>query len=269
MLLELHSLAGGTVDEHSKLGPPLTRLHPFSLLPLCSALFACAGAAEIPDIPDLAILQDQYNHPTAELDATTAVTALNEMPSLSELAAGFRAAGYIQSGVEQGGSQGAQGTSSRLRVQGSINVNVRCPGDAFQPAYGANGTVDLTIAVEKNQIKRTIGGQATRCILRGNLLAQDVRVELDGPLAIDFGKDIGLRNRGAEQLLMNIRGALKIGDYEVKNLSARWTEESLQYLFVMSKDEWVVAEITTDGTVSITDKSSIWGCSDGQTCSKL
>jgi len=94
-------------------------------------------------------------------------------------------------------------------------------------------------------------------------------VEIDGPLAIDFGKDIGLRNRGAEQLLMNLRGSLNIGGYEVSSLSARWTDASLEYLFVMPDKNWVVAVVDADGTVSIKDKTSVWGCADGQTCAKL
>lgn len=248
----------------------MTRLLPLSLIALCSSLVACGGAAEIPDIPDLRGLQSRYDNPTAVLeDEAAAAAALGEMPSLHELAAGFHAADYVQTGVEQGGGEAAQGSSGRFNIQGSINVNVRCPGDTAEPAYGANGTLALTIAVERNLIKRSIGGQATHCVLRGDLLGYPVRVEIEGPLAIDFGKDIGLRNRGAKQLLMNLSGSLKIGGYEVKNLSARWTEERLEYLFVMSDDNWVVAVVEADGTISIKDKDSIWGCSDGQQCSKL
>lgn len=269
MLLDLHSSGGGTAREPTKL-TAVTRLLLPTLIALGSSLSGCSGAAEIPDTPDLRELQERYDHPTGVLDdAATAATTLGEMPSLHELAAGFHAAGYVQTGVQQGGGDAAQGSSSRFNVQGSIHVNVRCPGDTLEPTFGTNGSVALTIAVEKNQIKRSIGGQATHCVLKGNLLGEPVRVEVDGPLAIDFGKDIGLRNRGAEQLLMNLRGSLNIGGYEVSNLSARWTEERLEYLFVMGDGNWIVAVVTADGTVSIKDKDSTWACSDGQTCSKL
>jgi len=268
MLLAVHSLAGGTVDEPSQLSA-LTRLDLFALLAGCSGVLACAGAADIPNTPDLSTLEAQYDQPTATLDQTTALETLNAMPSLQEITAGFRAAGYARSGVDDGGAEAGQSSTSRLNVQGSLKVTVRCPGDAATPGYGSNGALELTIGVEKNLVKRGIGGQATHCVLRGNVLGQPVRVELDGPLAIDFGHDFGLRQKSPDRILMNIRGSLDIQGYDVRNLSARWTEERLEYLFVMNDTDWVVAVVTADGTVSIKDKTSVWGCSDGQTCSKL
>jgi hypothetical protein len=94
-------------------------------------------------------------------------------------------------------------------------------------------------------------------------------VEVDGPLALDFGRDVGLRTRFPDQLLMNIRGSLDVEGYEVQNLSARWTEERLEYLVVLASGDWIIAVVAADGSISLRDKTSVWGCSDGQTCSKL
>jgi hypothetical protein len=247
----------------------LTRLSPIILAATCSTLLACTGAADIPSTPDLSRIQAQFKYPTATLDVTAAAQTLGIMPSLQEIAAAFRAAGYVKNGVTQASTEVEQSSASRFNVQGSLNVTVRCPGDAASPTYGSNGTLALTIAVEKNLIKHSIGGEASHCVLRGDIAGRAFRVEVDGPLAFDFGRDLGLRTRLPDQLLMNIRGSLDIEGYQVQNLSARWTEERLEYLVILGNGDWIVAVVEGDGTVSIRDKDSTWGCSDGQTCSKL
>jgi hypothetical protein len=249
--------------------PNLNRLHLLALVTACSSLLACSGAADIPATPDLTALNERYNNPTAALDQTQAVDALQEMPSLRELVAGFRAAGYAQDGVNRGSAEASQSSASRLNVQGSLDVDIRCPGELAEPAYSGNGTLALTIGVQKNLIKRGIGALADHCVLRGDLLGTPVRVEVDGPLAIDLGRDLSLRNPGTDRLLMSVTGSITVADYELRNLSARWTHDSLEYLFVLQSGGWIIAIVSADGSITLRDKDSLWGCSDGQTCEKL
>lgn len=242
-----------------------------SLLGLCSTLGACTGAADIPATPDLTSLQRQFENPTAELDETQAGQALNEMPNLHQLAAGFRAAGFTTDGVNDADDEASANVGSRFRVQGSIKVTIRCPGELDVPSFGQNGTVNLTLGVQENLIKRGIAMTANDCVLRGTALGTPVRVAIDGPMYMDLGRDLGLRQRWSGRLLMLIAGKIEIGGLELENLAARWTDDQLEYLFRLPEDEnsWVVAVVTADGTISVKSKGTTYGCSDGQACGSL
>jgi hypothetical protein len=235
------------------------------------ALTACSGAAEIPDIPDLAVLREQYRTPTGVLDLDNVNETLAQMPELGTLSTGFRSMGYATSGVEEARSSSKEEEES-LRIQGSIRVTMRCPGELANPEYDPdmNGSLSLTIAVERSRIKRTIGGRADGCVLRAMLGDTPLTVEVDGPFAFDLGGDVSLRNRWSGQLLMQIRGRIRIGDeLELSNLSARWTSEKFEYLFVLPDDsgdeKWVVAEVTDEG-IAIRDSEQIWVCPSGEPC---
>ena len=196
------------------------------------ALFACSGAAEIPDTPDLTSVQREYARPSATLDADTIQEALEELPPLESLAAAFRASGYATTGLDDAGGTASKKSGGAVSIQGSLRVNLRCPGQLDDPTYDAhsNGSLSLTIGVEDNRIKRGIGGTADHCVLRGRLLDLPVRVEIDGPIAMDLGHDVGLRARWSGTLLMFVRGSITVGDLFLYNLSARYTEERLEYL---------------------------------------
>jgi len=244
--------------------------HVASLLGLCTTLVACTGAADVPATPDLTTIQNQFEHPTAKLDETTVGQTLLEMPSLKDLSAGFRAAGYTTEGVNHADSEASTSAGSRLRIQGSIRVTVRCPGELDVPSYGANGTVDLVLGVQENLIKRGIAMRAHDCVLRGNVAGTAVRVAIDGPIYMDLGRDLGLRQRWSGRLLMLVAGTLDIGGFVVENLVGRWTEDQFEYLYQLPETgEWVIAMITDQGMISIKDRDVTWGCSDGQTCGEL
>lgn len=237
------------------------------LLGICSTLFAC-GAAEIPDTPDLSKWRDEFENPTAALDETTAGQALLQMPSLSQLSAGFRAAGIATDGVDSADQQAASGSGSRLNIQGSIKVTVRCPGNLDVPAYGSNGTLDLTLGVERNLIKRGVRMMANECVLRGDAFGEAVRVEVDGPILMDLGRDLGLRQRWVGRLLMVIVGTIDVDGVVLDNLAARWTDEQFEYLYRLPDGSgWVIAAVTSDGAVSIRDRKATWSCPEGSTCS--
>jgi len=235
----------------------------------CLAVTACGNAAEVPATPDLSLLRHDYDWPTAVLDPDAADSALAEMPSLQRMATGFRAAAYATRGVDGASESAGKDKEGGLEIQGSIRVTLRCPGDLEEPSFdeGENGTFSLTIGVEKSRIQRGVGGRATNCVLRG---ASDsdglpLRVEVDGPVAFDLGHDISLRNRWSGELLMRITGDIRIGDLELSNLSARFTSEKFEYLFGIDDENWIVAELTTDG-VAIRDANRRWLCPDGRPC---
>jgi len=234
-------------------------------------LAACTGAADIPPTPDLTSLQLEFENPTAELDETKAGETLREMPDLHQLAAGFRAAGFTTDGVNDADDEASSSAGNRFRIQGSIRVTLRCPGELDVPAFGSNGTVNLTLGVQENLIKRGIAMTATDCVLRGNVLGMPVRVAIDGPMYMDLGRDLGLRQRWSGRLLMLIAGRIEIGGLMLENLAARWTSDQLEYLFRLPGDEksWVIAVVTADGNVSVKSKGATYGCSDGQACGEL
>jgi hypothetical protein len=241
-----------------------------ALLGLCSALLACSGRADIPDTPDLSVMQGQFEHPTAVLDETTVAETLHEIPSLRNLAAAFRAAGANTTrGVQTAGNEAKPG--SRLNIQGSIHVTVRCPGDLDVPAFGQSGTLSMTLGVQKNLIKRGIRLDASGCVMRGSALGIPIRVEVDGPVYIDLGRDVGLGQGFSGRILIYIAGTLDAGGLVLDDLAARVMSERVEYLFRLPNDPdnaWVIASMTEDGNISIQDSQTTWGCSDGQACAR-
>lgn len=234
---------------------------------VCSTLLACGGA-DIPDTPDLSTLQAEFENPTAVLDETSVGEAVLQMPSLRQLAAGFHAAGTSTDSVNTADEQAASGSGSRLNIQGSIKVNVRCPGGLDVPSFGPNGSIDLTIGVERNLIKRGIAMMANDCVMRGDVLGTPVRVAIDGPVYMDLGRDLGLRQRWVGRLLMLITGTMDVEGLTLENLAARWTSDKFEYLFRLpSQDTWVIAAITADGAISVRDGRGTWSCPDGLSCS--
>jgi hypothetical protein len=239
------------------------RVKGFGLLGPCFGTLACSGAADIPPTPDLTKLQGLYDRPTAMLDATSAVEALRQMPSLPDLVAGFRASGYAVKGVDEASSlPPVEG----FRVQGGLDVTVQCPGDLAVAAYGTNGSISFTLGVEKNLIKRGISGQATKCVLHGERVGVPIRVELNGPVAFDLGRDLGLHQRWSGRLLMNVGGSLDVAGYTLDNLSARWTDDRVEYLHVLEDGDTVVAVVTDEGAVALRDQQTIWGCQGNESC---
>ena len=239
---------------------------------LAAGVSACSGASEIPDTPDLSGLIESYIHPTADLDATTAREVIEELPPLEELAAGFHAARYATNGVNEGGESSEKDSDNALRVQGSIRVTLRCPGEGDDPVFDAstNGSISMTLAVEENRIKRGVRALAAACRLRGELASLPIRVAVDGPVLFDLGGDVGLRDRWSGELLMSIEGSLDIEGLILENLSARWNGDRLEHLFRRPLDgKTVVAELRTlagERGIALRDSTRTWSCLDGQEC---
>jgi hypothetical protein len=233
-------------------------------LPL-SLLWACSGPAEIPDTPDLSELDARYDEPTAALDAPAVGNVLDRMPRLRDLATGFRAAGYATDGVDRAGESAEERRGVGMRIQGSVRVTLRCPGEGRVYDEDVNGKIELTIAVAESRIQRAVGGMATRCVLLGGEGVIPVRVEVHGPFAFDLGRDLGLRERFAGRLLMSLGGEIHVGDAVYRNLSARWTNTQLEYLYELEDGTTVVAELGLAG-IRVRDRDTVWGCLGGEQC---
>ena len=257
----------------SRVRVPSMRPNVLSAIVFAASLCACSGASEIPDTPDLSDLISNYEQPTADLDTTTANEVLDQLPPLEELVAGFRAARYTTNGVDEG-SESNEESESALRVQGSIRVTLRCPGEEPDPVFDAstNGSISMTLAIEESRIKSSVRALAAACVLRGELASLPIRIAVNGPVLFDLGGDVGLRDRWSGQLLMSIEETLEVGGIVLENVSARWDGERLEHLFRRPSDgETVVAELRTlasgDPGIGLRDRTRIWGCrQDGSGC---
>jgi len=235
-------------------------------------LVGCGDRAAIPATPDLSALRHDYDAPTALLDTDDANQTIQQNPTLRELAAAFRAAGYAADGVQPAGeSAKADSDEGSIDIQGGVHVTLRCPGDLDMPMFdpATNGSISLTVAIEKSRVKRSIGGRATNCIVRGDLLSVPIRVAVDGDFAFDLGGDIGVGIPFSGRLLMRMDGTLDIAGIVFENLSARWTKDSFEYLYERPEDGQTVVMELVEGTVRLRDRERLWGCQEGEPCGLL
>ncbi|HYQ45154.1 MAG TPA: hypothetical protein VER11_24375 [Polyangiaceae bacterium] len=242
------------------------------LICFCAALVGCSGAADIPDTPDLRELLANYQAPTASLDATSAAQALKSAPALEDLeqlSAGFQAAQSVMDDVDQASSASSASTGSRIRLQGKIGLEIRCPGELGNPTFDekVNGSISLTLAVADTQIRRSFGGEAKACVLRGTLLGNPAKIVLDGPIAFDVGNNIGIGSRWSGEFLAQLPGTLTVLDHEYRGISGRFTHGRFQYLITLD-DGTIVLELSGDGGITILDHDGAWLCHGSEPCAK-
>lgn len=250
----------------------------FPVLAYCfvaSSAVSCGGAADIPETPDLRELLQSYERPTAVLDETTVADALNQaleiVPNLKELAAGVQAAKLVLGDLDYASESSSSKTSSRLRLQGSIGVSIRCPGERSDPVYdeNVNGSLSLTLAVAENRILRSMGGHANACVFQGALRGLPARIELDGEVAFDLGGDIGIGQRWSGDLLAALPGELTVAGIVFKSVSARLHEGRFQHLVTLpGSNQTLVLEVSDEAGITVRDGSGVWFCAEGQSCAR-
>jgi len=231
---------------------------------------ACGGAADIPETPDLRELLQSYERPTAALDVSSVQAALDSAPAnLQELAAGIEAAKYVMGDVDYASRTSSTRSGERVRLQGSLGLKLRCPGQSSNPVYDEdiNGSLSLTLAVADNKIRRSMGGEAKACVLQGTLHGLPARIQLDGKVAFDVGADIGLGQPWSGELLTSLPGQLHVGDYVFQSISGRLHEGRFQHLVRLNDDTTIVLELSDDG-ITIRDASGVWFCAEGEPCAK-
>jgi hypothetical protein len=236
-------------------------------LGLSSCALACSGGADIPGTPDLSALRARYDKPSASLDDTTVGETLAMAPPLATLAAGFRSTEFATGGVDDASQAAAGPSGSGVRLQGGIQITLRCPGEGDKPVFDAktNGTISLTLAVAQNRIHRTVGGAARKCVLLGTLAGVSIPVELDGDLAFDLGHDLGIGARWSGELLASIEGEITVGGVAFRKVTARKTKTSFEHLFELPDGTTVVLELTDSG-VRLRDRGGAWFCLDPDQC---
>ncbi|HEY0466984.1 MAG TPA: hypothetical protein VGC79_22430 [Polyangiaceae bacterium] len=230
---------------------------------------ACGGAADVPDTPDLRELQSDYENPTASLNETSVVEALRTAPPLQELAAGIDATEYIMGDVNDASINSSNKTGSRLRLQGSIKLHVRCPGERSDPNFdeAVNGSISLTLALSDNRIHRSFGGEAKACVLKGNVRDIPASIRLDGPIAFDMGGDVGVGSRWSGSLLAYLPGVLTVAGIDFKSISARRTADGTLQHLVRFNDKTIIFELSNEG-ITIRDSVGVWFCSAGESCAR-
>jgi hypothetical protein len=237
--------------------------------PIPLTTLACSGAADVPGVPNLESLIARYEQPDAALDISELPAALRALPPLDEIAAGFAAAETSLGEVKEDTAPAAQQSGFGVRLQGSINITVRCPGDLGQAVLdpAVNGSLVFTLAVAESRIHRTAGGRANACVLRGTLGDQTARVVLDGDFAIDMGGDIGFRQPWPGPLLFVIGGQIEIAGHSFNNISGRFKDGKLEHLFSRADGKTFVATLGASG-FTIRDRDGIWLCADVDTCAR-
>jgi hypothetical protein len=233
---------------------------------------ACSGAADIPETPDLRALLQSYERPTATLDGSNVSAALDRAPSnLRELAAGVEAARYIMNNVDTASRSSANLTGERIRIQGSLGLTVRCPGQLGNPVYdeSINGSLSLTLAVAENKIRRSMGGEARACVLQGALHGLPARIQIDGKVAFDVGGDFGIGQPWSGELLASLPGELRVGDYVFQSITGRLHAGRFQYLVRLDdeNDQTIVLELSDTG-ITLRDAAGVWFCAEGESCAK-
>ena len=241
----------------------------FALGLIALSTAACSGAADVPDTPDLRELLQSYERPTASLDATGIQNALSSVPNLKQLASGVEAAAYVMDNVNYASRTSSTKAGERIRLQGSLKLDIRCPGDRSDPVYdeSINGSLSLTLAISNNAIRRSMAGIAKACVLKGTILGQAARIQLDGQVVFDVGGDIGLGQPWSGELLASLPGELSVSGYVFQSISGRLHEGRFQHLLRLSDDTTVVLELSEDG-ITVRDAAGVWFCAEGEPCAK-
>jgi hypothetical protein len=223
---------------------------------------ACAGPTEVPETPDLRALLAEYQAPSATLDAETVSEAFATAPNIQTLAAGFNTVSAVTPGIDAASDGLERRSGSSVRIQGSLRVTVTCPGDGEEPTLDAakNGTILLTLGVEETQVLRGIGADANGCRARPSFAGFGVRAFIDGPIAIDLGRNLGA-GEGALQLLVSLLGEVRFGDTTFESVSGRLTQDGFESLFVLQDGSTVVLTAKGDGRLGIRDTQGFWNCS--------
>src|SRR5262245_13598177 len=91
---------------------------------------ACSGPAPIPATPDLSEVRASFEQDRlGMLDTTKAQEAIAQSPPLTQLKAAFEATTIVADSAGHAGDEAAPQSSSRIRIQGSVRVTMRCPGE--------------------------------------------------------------------------------------------------------------------------------------------
>jgi hypothetical protein len=230
----------------------------------CIVIAGCTEAADIPDVPDLGTLEQEYDTPTATLDGADVRPILDAFPELERLAGALRTTDPLIDSVEDAREAANTRSGSGVDLQGALTVDLACPGREAQQSFDqiANGSLSLDLAVEGGVIKQAFWATARHCVLRGALGSLAFPVELDGPIAIDLGAPVGLsRPWQRARTLLSLLGTISIDTLTLHDVSARYGAREFEYL--SSTERGSVVLFVTDDGVGVRDRDTTWFCDRG------
>lgn len=229
---------------------------------LASCALACAGEAELPELPSLTELSREYDQPTAELAPARIRGVIDSYPELQRLLAAFRSTATVLDSLDEAQDPASKRAGEGIRLRGSLRVALRCPGDLATPKYDEdlNGSVSLTLGVDKNAILRSVGGNASECRLSGNLAGLSIGVMLDGPIDFDLGQNLPLGQPWSGlRWLVAVRGSITVEDVRFDDVSARIGPGAVEHLQRLPDGTSVVLSASTSA-VTLRDAESTWSC---------
>jgi hypothetical protein len=236
-----------------------------ALLALCT--LCCTEPADVPAVPDLTSLGDEYDAPTGTLvDGAEVQAVLTRYPQLARLANAFRFTKSLVARADQGRSAAEERGGRGIQLRGTIDMTVDCPGDGSDGMDPGSFSVEL--AVSRNRILQSFWGHAARCRYQTDAGGTLLPFELDGDVALDVGNDIPLSGEWpASPMLISLVGTLSLTDLQlnVSGVSARVDDESFEYLQPTESGS-VVLFVSSDG-VGLRDADATWTCgADNTAC---
>lgn len=230
----------------------------------CLVSLGCTEAADIPDVPDLETLRQEYNAPTAGLDGADVRRVLDTFPALERLARALRAADPLIDSVHDARDAANERSGRGVDLRGALTIDLNCPGQEARPSFDevSNGNLSIDLAVERGVIKQAFWMTARRCLLRAALGSLAFPVELDGPIAIDLGAPIGLRQAWQrDRTLVSLLGTISIDALTLSDVSARYGPRDFEYL-QRTEGGSVVLFVSEDG-IGLRDRDATWLCERG------
>lgn len=239
-----------------------TELPTMGWLLLACCAFACAGESDLPELPSLTQLSREYDQPTGALSPSRIRSVIESVPELQKLLAAFRSTATVLDGADDAQTPASQRTGEGVRLRGSLRVTLRCPGEIARPNYdpAINGSLALTMGVERNEILRNVGGIASECRLNGDFAGLSLAVVLDGPVDFDLGRNIPFgQSLSGTRWLVAVRGSIRVEDVSFANVSARVGPGGVEHLQRLADGTSVVLSASSSA-VTVRDAESIWSC---------
>jgi hypothetical protein len=232
---------------------------------LAACTLCCTEPAEVPAVPDLTSLADEFETPTGTVDNGAAVQDLiGRYPELTRLANAFRFTKSLVARADEGRSAADERDGRGVELRGAIDVTVACPGSGFEGAEP--GSLAVSLAVSRNEIQRSFWGRAAYCRFQSVVGGVELPFVLDGDIAMDVGSNIPLTGPWpTSPMLVSLLGTLELSDLQVSGVSARVGDDAFEYLQTIETGSVVL--FVTSGNIGLRDADATWTCgTDSTTC---
>ncbi|HKU40420.1 MAG TPA: hypothetical protein VJR89_19800 [Polyangiales bacterium] len=165
---------------------------------LCTAVaiftLACTSAPSAPEMPAAVVaLADQYENPTAALNASTARVALDRSLAVRGVLEAISGLAFIRDVIDDATSLTQNNLDLSVDVQGTLDAHSACPGWApgAAPDEALNGFIEVAIGIEASRLQRAFSGRTERCRFVTELAGVSTNGVADMELEIDLGSSLG------------------------------------------------------------------------------